>query len=444
MIASTILPKIALGASLLGATAGVVGALAVLRKRALAGDMLAHAALPGVCLAYMLFSTRSLIVLSAGALATGVLGVVCMAVISRWTRTREDASMALVLSTFFGAGVVLLTVIQQQGAGSQAGLNTYLFGEVAGLRERDVALLAVVALVGLTAVGLLYKELQLLCFDRDFARAQGWPTVAMDIGVMTGVALVTVVGLPICGVVLMAAMLILPCVAARFWSNRLGVVLVASGVMGAGSALIGVTAAAPGAASLWSPLRGVAAGMPPGPLIVLAGAAVFVASALFAPQRGLLSRAWHATRTRLRMARDHLLRLMFERNEPHLPERIDVPLARVTGRMSASPFNKRLAVLSAVALGLLEKPSRASARLTPAGLEAAARVTRVHRLWERFLVEHADIAADHVHRDADDVEHLLPDELVDSLEEQLRREGRLPLAAPDAHVPTSPHEVRTD
>ncbi len=274
----------------------MVGALAVLRKRSLMGDVLAHSALPGICFAFLIAGTRSLPVLSLGALATGLLAVTAIAAITRWTRTREDAAMAITLSVFFGAGVVLLTVIQRQASGNQAGIATYLFGEIAALRAGDVTLLAVVSVVMLSLVAVLYKEIKTLCFDSEFAQAQGWPTFAMDIGMMAGVAVVTVVGLPVCGVVLMAAMLILPCVAASYWSSHLGVVLLSSGVIGAAAALAGVLAAAPGGVAAWLPLHTVTQGMPPGPLIVLAGALVFVASALFAPERGLVSRPFACRR----------------------------------------------------------------------------------------------------------------------------------------------------
>ncbi|TWT66321.1 Manganese transport system membrane protein MntB [Posidoniimonas polymericola] len=439
MLASFV-AKITLGAALLGGVAGVVGGLAVLRKRSLMGDVLSHAALPGICIAYLVFNSRSLPLLSLGALSTGLLAAAAIALVTRWTRTREDAAMALTLSTFFGAGVVLLTVVQQQARGNQAGLASYLFGEIAALRSQDVVLIGVVAAVLLVVVTLLHKELKTLCFDDEFARSQGWPTLAMDIGMMAAVAVVTVVGLPVCGVVLMAAMLIMPCVAARYWSNRLGVVLSASGVIGAASAACGVLAAAPGGLA-GTPLGRFTQGMPPGPLIVVAGGLVFAASALLAPEQGLLGRARRTLGMRVHMAHDHLLRLMFEAGEPALPAREPIALAGVLGRMSATPVTKYLARLRAIWQGQIERTGPAEYALTSKGLAAAARVTRAHRLWEQFLVEHADIAADHVHRSADDIEHVLPAHLVDELERELHYAGRLPLAASGVAVPQSPHVI---
>ena len=90
------------------------------------------------------------------------------------------------------------------------------------------------------------------------------------------------------------------------------------------------------------------------------------------------------------------------------------------------------------ARGLVERENH-SVRLTPKGLAAAAEVTRTHRLWELFLVESAGIARDHVDRDADDVEHMLPPALVGELEQRLTAEGRMPLVT--VEVPASPHEI---
>ena len=194
----------------------------MLRRRALVGDMLSHAALPGICIAFLIMGKRNLIGLSLGALATGLLGIGLVTLIRRWTRTKEDAAIGIVLSTFFGAGIVLLSIIQQQPSGNQAGLNSYLFGETAGITRHDIRLIAAVACICLVIVALLYKEFELLSFDPDFATAQGWPTLALDLLMMGTLAVVTIVGLPLCGVILMAALIILPGAAARFWTNRSG------------------------------------------------------------------------------------------------------------------------------------------------------------------------------------------------------------------------------
>lgn len=429
--------KVALGASLLGGLAGVVGAYGVLRRRALLGDVLAHAALPGICLAFLLTGVRDSAALAAGALATGVAGVLLVAVVVRWTRTRADAAMGVVLSSFFGFGVLLLTVIQAHAGGSQAGVDTYLFGELAALRTRDVVLLAAATVVAALACATLHKELKLFCFDEGFARSQGWPTTLLDVGVMAAVAVVVVLGLPVCGVVLIAALLIFPSAAARYWTDRLGRVVLLSAVIGAVAGAGGVTLASP-----WLPVDspigrfvrdGDGALPPPGPVIVLVGAALFVVSVLFAPRRGVLAALWRRNRLRRRIQREHLLRSLYEITEASGPIDREVAATELAAYYRAEPWTADWTRRRAARSGLIEEHGE-GLRLTPAGADEARLLTRRHRLWEHFLVRQADIAPDHVDRDADDVEHALPPDLVERLEAELAAEGRLP-------IPPSPHEI---
>lgn len=438
MTALSITTNVMLGTALLGATAGTIGTFAVLRRRALVGDMLSHAALPGVCLAFLLMQSRNFVGLSLGALATGLAGIVAVAVITRWTRTKEDAAIGIVLSVWFGAGMVLLSVAQRQTVGYPAGLNAYLLGEAAGIGRRDVQIIAAVAVACLVIVSLFYKEFKLLSFDTDFATAQGWPALALDLVMMGTLAVVTIVGLPICGVILMAALVILPGASARFWTNRLGRLLVIAAVAGAAAGAIGTFLSSP----LPKQWLGVelfdTSKYPPGPLIVLTGATFFLVSMLFAPQRGILASGLAELRLRRRIAREHLLRALYEISESRLPTLPAVDEKELLAQRAWQRWWMNWQLFRLRSRGWIERMN-GSVRLTQAGLAAAAEVTRTHRLWEMFLVESAGIAADHVDRDADDVEHMLPKPLIRELEQRLAAAGRLPVV-PTA-VPQSPHEL---
>ncbi len=411
-----------LGTSLLGGVAGVVGAFAVLRRRALVGDVLAHAALPGLCLAFLFLGAMQFAGLLAGALLSGLAGLGVISLLCRGTRTKEDAALGIVLSTFFGVGIVLLSVVQQRATGAQAGLTSYIFGQAGLMVRHDVYLIAAVSAAALTAVTLLYKELKLLSFDPDFARAQGWPTLPLDFGLMGVLALVTVIGLPAVGVVLMAAMLILPGATARFWTDRLGRLLPLAGLVGAGSAAAATLISA-GALEAWIGSDRLAAGgatanLPTGPLIVLCGTAVLLFSVLFSPRRGLIAAAARAARFRWRTGLENLLSSMYELSEPRPAAAPEVPLGAIFQRRAWQPWQARLLLWWASRRGLIEQRDGA-ARLTEHGAECAARVVRAHRLWEAFLVRGVDIAPDHVHRDADAIEHVLPPEIVEHLEAEL-------------------------
>ena len=425
MIGLSLTEKVMLGTALLGGMSGVIGCFAVLRGRALVGDMLAHAALPGVCLAFLFTGTKSLLGLSLGALGSGLLAIAAVTFIVRWSRTKEDAAIGIVLSTFFGAGIVLLSAVQKESVrGNKAGLDSYLFGEPGNMLTGDLVLLAGVAFVVLLTVGLLFKEFQIVCFDTDFAQSQGWPTLWLDLVMMAALAVVTIVGLPIVGVILMAAMIILPAATARFWTNRLLFMLLLAGLLGVGAGLLGTQ---------------LGRGLPAGAAIVLTGTSFFVLSLLFAPQRGVVARLNTESRLRKRIAREHLLRSLYELNEKELPQRSLLEVTRIREYRHWRSLEKLLQ--NAVEAGEIEQTGQ-TVQLTALGLRRAAQLTKKHRLWEMFMMQHAGIASDHVDRGADDVEHLLSDALLIELEQQLASEGRLPQVS--AEVPVSPHQLGSD
>lgn len=265
------------GCVLMGISSGVLGSFALLRRRSLIGDAVAHAALPGVCLAFLLTGSRELAPLLVGAAVAGLLGAACVQGITRASRIKEDAALGIVLSVFFGFGIVLLTLIQNTARSSQAGLDKFIFGQAASLIGRDVQVMAVCALVTCIAVAALFKEFKLLCFDPGFARGIGRPAGVLDGLLLFLLVLAVVVGLQAVGVVLMAAMLITPAAAARFWTERLDCMVLLAGLYG------GLAGTAGTALSTLAPR------MPTGPLIVLAATGLFLVSLLLAPRRGLVA-----------------------------------------------------------------------------------------------------------------------------------------------------------
>jgi manganese/zinc/iron transport system permease protein len=334
--------------------------------------------------------------------------------------------------------MVLLSMIQQSHSGKQAGLSTYLFGETAGISRGDIQIIAGMALLCLIIVMLLYKEFELLSFDIDFAASQGWPTLSLDLLMMGTLAIVTIVGLPICGVILMAALIILPGAGARFWTNRLGPLLVIAGVFGAASGMIGTFLASPLPERWFGRQLLDTSVLPPGPLIVLSASGLFLFSLLFAPRRGVVAENIAEIRLRIRISREHVLRALYELSEPHLPERPQIEDSKLLAQRHWREWVLNWWLWRFNSQGLIERDGQ-TARLTPAGLSAAAQVTRTHRLWELFLVESAGIARDHVDRDADDVEHMLPTPLIRELEARLAATGRMPEVR--QMVPESPHEI---
>lgn len=287
---------VAIGAGLLGAAAGGGGTFLFLRKRALVSDAIAHATLPGVGLAFIVMVAlggdgRNLLGLLLGSAVTAGIGLIIVEWISARTRLAEDAAIGAVLSVFFGFGIVLLTVIQTMSRGRQAGLETFLLGSTAGMLYQDAVIIAVGGGLALAAVFILRRPMTLVAFDPEYAAAGGMNVGRIDLAIMGLVMAVTVIGLKLVGLILIVAMLIIPAVAARFWTDRTERVVWAAGALGAVSGYAGAA------------LSASAPDLPTGPIIVLVAFALFAVSLLFAPNRGVLAAVVRHRRFQLKVHR---------------------------------------------------------------------------------------------------------------------------------------------
>ena len=267
---------VASGAALLGAVSGSLGTYAVLRRQSLLGDAISHAALPGVALAFLLTGSKAPLILVLGAAIAGWLGTLLIMSIVRMTRIKYDSALGIVLSTFFGFGLVLHTLIQRTGNANQAGLDTFLFGQAATILERDILTIGILGGVAILITLVFWKELKLLVFDEGFAASLGFSTRALDILLTSLLVIAIVLGLQAVGAVLMSAMLVAPAVAARQWTDRLSVMMILAAFFGA---LAGVSGTI---------ISSSASRIPTGPTIVLCATVVVGFSIVFASNRGLL------------------------------------------------------------------------------------------------------------------------------------------------------------
>ncbi len=399
--------NVLLGATLLGISGGVLGCFALLRRQSLLGDALAHAALPGVCLGYLITGSKDPLPLFAGAMVAGLIGSLLILTIVGMSRIKEDTAIGMVLSVFFGVGIVLLTYIQKLPHGNQNGLDKFLFGQAATLMVRDVQLMAVLGVWLLLITALLYKELKLISFDPEYAASLGLPVRRLEILLTFMLVTVVVVGLQTVGVVLIVATLVTPAAAARQWTERLSVMIALAALIGGGSGAAGALISA-----------GVAR-LPTGPVIVLCASAVLVLSLMFAPQRGLLWAIVQERRVALRIRNENLLKDLYgwgERQEGDWGS--PVPLTVLMGIRGQSAGQLSRAGRRLLSRRMLERRDD-GLRLTDTGLAAAENVVRKHRLWETYLTRRLELPSDHVHRDADVMEHVLTEEAVALLEEKL-------------------------
>jgi len=415
---------------ILGLASGLIGCFLLLRKRSLMGDALSHACLPGIGIAFILGTLilgdgKQLPLLLAGATLTGVLGVVVVLLIRNTSRIKDDAAMGIVLSVFFGAGVVVLGLLQNMPEASAAGLESFIYGKTASMVFKDFLLLSAVAAAALVCSILLLKEFTLLCFDEGFGRSQGWPTGILDVLMLGLVAAVTVVGLQAVGLILIIAFLITPPAAARFWTHNLRTMLILSGLMGGLSGWLGASISA------------LLPRLPAGAVIVLVAAMVFIFSMFFGTASGVLRRAYRMWHLKRKVGRQHLLRAVYEIQEAECAAEhrsvgnVPIPYEALLSHRSWTPAQLRRLLRQAEREDHVEAYDGLRLRLSESGFGEAARITRNHRLWEIFLIRHADIAASHVDRDADSVEHVLSADMVRELEKDLDMTA----------IPASPHPI---
>ncbi|WP_124727114.1 iron chelate uptake ABC transporter family permease subunit [Staphylospora marina] len=408
------------GTTLLGLTGGVLGSFAFLRKRGLMGDVLAHAALPGICLAFMLTGSKHPLWFLLGAAVTGLAASLVITGITRFSRIKEDAALGLVLSVFFGIGIVLLTHIQHSDHGNQSGLDSFLFGQAASMVESDVRLMGGVAVLLLVLSLLFFKELKLLCFDASFGRSLGFPMGRIDFLLMMFLVVAVVIGLQAAGIVLMAALLITPAAAARFWTERLNRMIIISAIIGAASGMIGTAISAAGY------------NLSTGPLIVLSATAMFAVSMVFAPRRGLLAKWIRLLETRRRVARERILSGLYDLLEQKRAETVGAAELEAV----FPSFRRDLSVMKRLEKEGVLQLCRSGARISEIGLtpkgwdEARDTVLRLRMLDVWLMHEHE---LDQVLPDREREEAEIPESIRPKLMELIKRHNLDPSWHPRLH-----------
>ncbi len=278
---------VAIGACAIGLLAGMVGCTAVLRRRSMVGDAMSHAALPGVCIAFLVSGgSKAPHVLLAGALLAGLLAAIIVVAIERAGIVPVDAAIGVVLSVAFSSGIVLLALIANRPDADQAGLERYLFGQAASLLVEDVRAVLTMLAVTLVAMLVLRHAIVATIFDRGFAASSGLRATAVDVA-MTGMLVVAAVtGLQVVGAILMVALLVAPAVTARQVTTSMRTMVPVAGLIGAGVGGTGAIVAS-------------RIGAPTGPVIVLLATVVAFTALLVAPRRGVFAQA----RMRRRLSR---------------------------------------------------------------------------------------------------------------------------------------------
>lgn len=403
-----------IGTLLMGLSCGLMGGFIVTRRLSLFGDTLSHAVLPGVAVGFLWSQSKNSWAILAGATLAGFVGVAIISLLRRTSTIRDDSAMGLVLSGFYALGICMLTRIQKMEFGNQSGIDKYLFGQVVGLSTSDLWTMAFSCILIVCLTIFLYKELLVSGFDAGFAKSIGLPVTFLEYLLWLLLAFAVITSLQVVGVVLVSALLIIPAATASIITERMKALLGWSVLIGCVSGVIGAF------------LSFLGSQLPTGPLIVLVSTAIFLLTLFFNPQRGLFVK-WLSNRSRNRkILLENTLKGVYQELEAidfqkelisvrqlAKRRRVGVPQAH---REVDALIRRQYATLHPSQSDVNDSPKPTMISLTPDGWGNACRIVRNHRLWELYLTNEARYAPDHVHEDAEKIEHVLGEDTVRKIE----------------------------
>lgn len=415
--------KALMAAVLLGAGCGLLGCFVVLRRVALMGDALSHAVLPGVVAGLLYSPERNPGVIFACAAAAGLLGVGLVRLMMASTRLKSDAALGIVLATFFAFGIMWQSRNQQD----TVGVMNFLFGNVGSIDASDLRMMLTTTAMIVVMMFFLRRPLLVLSFDEGFSRALGYPVRALNGVFYFLLTFSVVVALQAVGVVLVSAMLITPAAAAYLLTDRFDRMLVLSMVFGVFAGVAGALVSAE------------VDGLPTGPVIALSATLVFALVYLVAPRHGILVRALRVLRGRMRVKRENTLKAIYQILEAEGFAHEEVSVLMLARKRGVAEDLVRKDCRSLSSRGFIEmSEDGASLHLSRVGWKRAMEIVRNHRLWELYLTNEADYAEDHVHEDAEKIEHILGPGIVRQLEQHLDFPELDPHGRP---IPQPPHLV---
>lgn len=387
---------VALAIILLGGVSGAVGTFNFLRKKTLVGETVAHSMLPGILIAFVLSGVKDPLILIVGAAVSGWLSILLVDYITSNSKIKGDSALAIVLSSFFGLGIVMLTVIQRKFPREQSGLDHYIFGNAAAMSPDDSVAFGVVSVVVLLVVGWNYFSLKTMVFNKDYAQSVGMNTRWLETLISFITILSISVGIKAVGIVLMSAMLIIPPTAARFWTDKLGRMLIIGGIFGALSGWLGAFVS-------YSYNN-----MPTGPWAIVIISLVAFFSMLFAPKKGVVFQRWNKLLLKRRMNEENLLKAAVQleiRGKGKLFNRRSISHRQIFDVRLWNRTVKRLR-----RKGMIKKV-HTGYTLSTEGRAIGAEIDRRHKIWEVYLQRRMQMSIHLVHDEADTMEHFLTPEI---------------------------------
>jgi manganese/zinc/iron transport system permease protein len=407
-----------IGCMLMCFAAALVGVIVFLEKKSLLGESLSHAAYPGVILGVIIAGVAHItdgqdfhlaLLIMGGAFLTAIAGLMFITFLQRRLKVRSDSALCFVLSVFFGIGLTLASQVQFAYTSLYRQVQVYLYGQAATMTDQHILIYGVLSIVVLLVIVCFYKEIHVIAFDREYARSLGINTKAIDVIVFFLIILAVIIGIRSVGVVLMSAMLIAPAAAARQYTNKLYMMFFLAACFGLFSGFAGNFLSLEMTERVVAQFPNARFSLPTGPMIVIVASIICLFSLMFAPERGLVIRLIRIGRFRYQRMCENILKAIWRLGDDHA-----ISLDEIAKHQSASKMYLRYILGRLTFQGWLTASAKGY-KLTPEGAQWAARIVRLHRLWELYLVDYLGVGAERVHRSAEEMEHILTPEIESAL-----------------------------
>ncbi|RLD22331.1 MAG: hypothetical protein DRI69_01540 [Bacteroidetes bacterium] len=384
---------------LVGIMCGTLGAFIVLRNMSMIGDALSHAILPGVVLAFVILGGYSSLGFFVGAVIAGLISAYAITWIQQNVQTKNDAAIGIVFTAMFSIGVIGISWISRN-EGVHLDLKDFLFGNVLTVSDEDLILTAAVTGFVILSVMVLYRYLFISTFQSVIAQTMGISVKAVHYFLMLLLSFSVVASLQTVGVILVVAMLITPASTALLLSNRLERVVVISAFLGLIAAVAGL-------------LIAIQLETTPGPAMAVTATAMYLVVALAAPKKGIiakyLARRGQQFKVEIEDTLKHALKL-------HRSEKLNIENLMAVLGFSRAKTNRLVKALRNKQLISL---AGERVQLTNSGMQRANSLVRAHRLWETYLVDQVGLSSEQIHEDAEQLEHLLSEDILDEVDREL-------------------------
>lgn len=396
-------------------SAGLVGVIVFLRKQSLIGEALSHASYPGVILGIILagfleLTPNSGLLISffiiSGAFITALLGMYCIHLLVKKLKVRPDSALCFVLSGFFGIGLTLASQVQFSYSTLYQQIQVYLYGQAATMTDNHIFIYSFLAIVVITLIAFLYKEIQLVIFDESYAKSLGFKTKWIESLLFILTVLAVVIGIRSVGVVLMSAMLIAPAVSARQFTDKLSTMLMLSAFFGLVSGFLGNYLSVETTQFFLNRYPTERMSIPTGPMIVVVASILSLLSLCFSPKRGILIRLFRIARFRYKCISENILKAIWRHNSNG-----KITLDELAKYQSSSKIYLQFILHNLKSQGWITLIDYHTYSLTHDGRLRASKIIRLHRLWEVYLVDYLGVGAERVHRNAEEMEHIITPQL---------------------------------